>query len=520
MAIMKVFVGLDYHKSVVQVCVLDEEGKVLANRKCENDVGEIVKTVRWHGDRVFAANVGICLLATGGWAWGAEQQPPDQRPNVLLLVSDDQRPDTIRALGNPIIHTPHLDSLVREGTAFTRAIAPNPICVPSRAEIMTGCDGFRNHVGVSSNRMNPELMRWADCMRQAGYHAWYVGKWMNDGRPTTQGYEESDGLFAEGGAPWWVDQVDYHGRPVTGYRGWVFQGDKGIKFPEKGVGLTPGIDKEFADAAIRFIRRKRETPFFLHVNFTAPHDPLLMPPGYEGKYDPEKIPLPPNFLPRHPFDHGNFEGRDEKLLPWPRTPKDVREDLAVYYAVISYMDEQLGRILAALEATGQADNTIVIFTSDQGLAMGSHGLRGKQNMYEHTVGAPLIFRGPGIPKGQRRDAQCYLRDLYPTVCDLAGIEIPATVQGRSLAPVLRGEVDSIYTAVFGHFADAQRMIRTDRWKLVHYPKVEKYQLFDLANDPYELENLAVGPCHATVFAELRAKLEAWQKEVGDPLVTE
>ena len=520
MAIMKVFVGLDYHKSVVQVCVLDEEGKVLANRKCENDVGEIVKTVRWHGDRVFAANVGICLLATGGWAWGAEQQPPDQRPNVLLLVSDDQRPDTIRALGNPIIHTPHLDSLVREGTAFTRAIAPNPICVPSRAEIMTGCDGFRNHVGVSSNRMNPELMRWADCMRQAGYHAWYVGKWMNDGRPTTQGYEESDGLFAEGGAPWWVDQVDYHGRPVTGYRGWVFQGDKGIKFPEKGVGLTPGIDKEFADAAIRFIRRKWETPFFLHVNFTAPHDPLLMPPGYEGKYDPEKIPLPPNFLPRHPFDHGNFEGRDEKLLPWPRTPKDVREDLAVYYAVISYMDEQLGRILAALEATGQADNTIVIFTSDQGLAMGSHGLRGKQNMYEHTVGAPLIFRGPGIPKGQRRDAQCYLRDLYPTVCDLAGIEIPATVQGRSLAPVLRGEVDSIYTAVFGHFADAQRMIRTDRWKLVHYPKVEKYQLFDLANDPYELENLAVGPCHATVFAELRAKLEAWQKEVGDPLVTE
>ncbi|OHB84866.1 MAG: choline-sulfatase [Planctomycetes bacterium RBG_16_64_12] len=469
---------------------------------------------------MFAANVGICLLATGGWAWGAEQQPPDQRPNVLLLVSDDQRPDTIRALGNPIIHTPHLDSLVREGTAFTRAIAPNPICVPSRAEIMTGCDGFRNHVGVSSNRMNPELMRWADCMRQAGYHAWYVGKWMNDGRPTTQGYEESDGLFAEGGAPWWVDQVDYHGRPVTGYRGWVFQGDKGIKFPEKGVGLTPGIDKEFADAAIRFIRRKWETPFFLHVNFTAPHDPLLMPPGYEGKYDPEKIPLPPNFLPRHAFDHGNFEGRDEKLLPWPRTPKDVREDLAVYYAVISYMDEQLGRILAALEATGQADNTIVIFTSDQGLAMGSHGLRGKQNMYEHTVGAPLIFRGPGIPKGQRRDAQCYLRDLYPTVCDLAGIEIPATVQGRRLGPVLRGEVDSIYPAVFGHFADAQRMIRTDRWKLIHYPKVEKYQLFDLANDPYELENLAVGPCRATVFAELRAKLEAWQKEVGDPLVTE
>jgi len=464
------------------------------------------------------STLALCLLGTSSGGSAAEKALPGRRPNVLLVVTDDQRPDTIRALGNPVIHTPNLDALVREGTAFTRAIAPNPICVPSRAEIMTGCDGFRNHVGVFGAKMNPELVLWADCMRQAGYLAWHVGKWMNDGRPITRGYDQSDGLFASGGAKWWVDQVDYHGRPVTGYRGWVLQDDQGNVFPERGVGLTPDISREFADAAIRFIERKPAKPFFLHVNFTAPHDPLLMPPGYEGKYDPEKVPLPPNFLPRHPFDHGNLEGRDEKLLPWPRTPKDVREDLAVYYAVISHMDEQLGRILAALEATGQAQSTIVIFTSDQGLAMGSHGLRGKQNMYEHTVGTPLIFRGPGIPKGQRRSAQCYLRDLYPTVCDLAGIEIPETVQGRSLVPVLRGEAGSIYPCVFGHYGNAQRMIRTDRWKLIYYPKIDKYQLFDLVNDPYELKNLAVGPCHATVLGELRGKLEAWQKEVGDKVV--
>ncbi len=460
----------------------------------------------------------VGLMVLEGPVRGAEAVPRPPRPNVLLIVTDDQRPDTISALGNPIIHTPNLDRLVREGTAFTRAIAPNPICVPSRAEIMTGCDGFRNHVGVFGAKMNPELVRWADCMRSSGYHAWYVGKWMNDGRPINRGYEESDGLFASGGAKWYKPQVDHHGRPVTGYRGWIFQDDQGDKFPEKGVGLRPDIDKEFGDAAIRFINRKPENPFFLHANFTAPHDPLFMPPGYEGKYDPEKIPLPPNFLPRHPFDHGNFEGRDEQLLPWPRTPKDVREDLAVYYAVISYMDEQVGRILDALDATGQAQSTIVIFTSDQGLAMGSHGLRGKQNMYEHTVGTPLVFRGPGIPRGERRHAQCYLRDLYPTVCDMAGIRVPDTVQGRSLAPVLRGEAESVYPCVFGHFSNTQRMIRTDRWKLVHYPQIGKYQLFDLENDPHELENLAVGPCRATVFAELRSKLQAWQKEVGDPLL--
>ena len=150
--------------------------------------------------------------------------------------------------------------------------------------------------------------------------------------------------------------------------------------------------------------------------------------------------------------------------------------------------------------------------------MGSHGLRGKQNMYDHTVGAPLIFRGPSIPKNRRTTAQCYLRDMYPTVCDLAGIEIPETVQGRSLAAVLRGEADSVYACVFGRFKDAQRMIRTDRWKLIHYPQVDRWQLFDLSTDPYETENLVAAPRHAGLVAELRAKLTAWQKEVGDPLM--
>ncbi|MHC4405930.1 MAG: sulfatase-like hydrolase/transferase [Planctomycetota bacterium] len=458
-----------------------------------------------------------CLLASSRAAAAEQGRPPD-RPNVLVIVTDDQRPDTVAALGNPVIKTPNLDALVRQGTAFTRAIVPNPLCVPSRAEIMTGRDGFSNGVlGFGGERMSPECVLWADCMRQAGYHAWYVGKWMNDGKPVTRGYEESRGLFASGGGKWWVDQVDYHGRPVTGYRGWIFQDDRGTLFPEQGVGLTPDISRAFADAAIELIRRKPEKPFFLHVNFTAPHDPLLMPPGYEGKYDPEEIPLPPNFLPQHPFDHGNFEGRDERLLPWPRTSADVRADLAVYYAVISHMDEHVGRILDTLETTGQAQRTVVIFTSDHGLAMGSHGLRGKQNMYEHTIGVPLIFRGPDIPKDRRSTAQCYVRDMYPTVCDLVGIATPQTVGGRSLMPVLRGEADAVYPHVFGYFRDVQRMIRTDRWKLVHYPKAERFQLFDLANDPHEVNNLAADPGRAAVFGDLKAKLEAWQREAGDPL---
>lgn len=439
------------------------------------------------------------------------------RPNVLLIVSDDHRPDTIRALGNNVIETPHLDALVRAGTVFTRAVSPNPVCVCSRAEILTGCSGFRNGV-LESGPLNPQLTLWPRAMRDAGYHTWFVGKWHNDGRPITRGYEESRGLYSSGGGQWAKDERDWKGRPITGYKGWIFQADDGTKFPEKGVGLTPNISAEFADAAIELIQRKTEQPFFLHVNFTAPHDPLVMPPGYERKYTAAQMPLPGNFLPEHPFDHGNFRGRDEELFPWPRTPADVRDELAYYYAVISHMDSQIGRMLAALEKVGKSENTIVIFTADQGVAIGSHGLRGKQNMYEHTVGVPFIMRGPGIPQGTCRDAQVYLRDMYPTVCELCGISIPKTVEGTSFASVLSGKTRAIYPRVYCYFRNVQRMVRTDRWKLVRYPQIDRTQLFDLTCDPLELCDLSASPQHANTVRELSHQLSDWQKQINDPLL--
>ena len=453
-------------------------------------------------------------------AFAAARPKAKRSPNVILLLTDDQRPDTIGVLGNRAIRTPNLDALVRRGTTFTRAVSPNPICTPARAEIMTGCDSFRNGVLGFGQSIRSELPLLAQTMRGAGYHTWYVGKWHNDGRPTSRGYESTDGLFASGGQKWATDSVDYRGTPITGYRGWVFQDDTGKKFPDKGVGLTPDISREFADAAIRFIRRRPEKPFFLHVNFTAPHDPLLVPPGCKNMYDPAKLPTPPNFLPKHPFDHGNLQGRDEKLLPWPRTPEMVRADLAVYYAVITHMDQQIGRILAELKASGLVENTIVIFTSDQGLAMGSHGLRGKQNMYDHTIGVPLVVCGPPIPAGRRVDAQCYLRDLYPTICELAGIATPKTVQGHSLLPLLRGKVKELYPCTFGYFRNLQRMVRTDRWKLIHYPQISRVQLFDLHKDPYEMKDCSADPACADVLRKLKDQLRAFQKQVGDPLTTE
>ncbi len=442
-----------------------------------------------------------------------------RKPNVLFILSDDQRPDTIRVLGNARIHTPHLDRLVREGTAFTRAVCPNPLCVPSRAEILSGCSGFRNGVLPGyGNAIDPKLTLWPEAMRQAGYLTWHVGKWHVAGRPRTRGYGESQGLFASG-TPNPPAQADFLGRPVTGYRGWVFQTDDRKLFPEQGVGLNGQISERFADAAVSFIERKPDRPFFLHVNFTAPHDPLFPLPEYLKRYPAERMPLPPNYRPEHPFDHGNRAGRDEVLWDYPRKETEVRADLAAYYAVITHMDAQIGRILDSLDRTGQAKNTLVIFASDHGLAIGSHGLRGKQNMYEHTVGVPLLMRGPGIPRGKRKQAQVYLRDLYPTTCEAAGIPIPSSVEARSFMPVLRGQVDRHHARTFGYFMDVQRMVRTDRWKLIHYPKLNRYQFFDLRKDPQEQRDLASEPDRQPVVDELKTVLRSWQKEVRDPLST-
>jgi len=321
----------------------------------------------------------ILMLSFITFAWGT------QKPNILLIVSDDQRPDTISALGNPHIQTRNLDRLFQNGTSFLNATCSNPICTPSRAEILTGSSGFVNGVRDFGGKIDPDLPTLPKELQAHGYDTVYVGKWHNNGRPKLHGYTESVGLYAGGGGKWYKPQKDWKGDAVTGYRGWIFQDEAGNKFPEKGVGLTPDISDRFADAAIQVLKRKSAKPFFLQINFTAPHDPLLMPSGFAEKYPADKMPLPVNYLPKHPFDHGNYEGRDEKMLPWPRTPERVKGNLGVYYAVIHHMDLAIGRMLKVLQETGQADNTLVIFTSDHGLAVGSHGLMGKQNMYEHTI---------------------------------------------------------------------------------------------------------------------------------------
>jgi arylsulfatase A-like enzyme len=273
--------------------------------------------------------------------------------------------------------------------------------------------------------------------------------------------------------------------------------------------------KVIADDAIRFLKEHRkDKPFFMYLAFGNPHDPRVVNKEYRSKYDEAKLPLPRNYRPFHPFNNGDLLIRDEQLAPWPRTEETVRKHLADYYGVITYLDMEIGRVLQALRDIGEYDNTIIIFSSDHGLAIGSHGLFGKQNLYEAGMKAPLIFCGPGIAKGQS-DALVYLHDIYPTVCQLAGVPVPEGLDGKSLVPVIRGESKQVRDSLFLAYRNVQRAVRQGDWKLIRYPQVNVTQLFDLKADPHETRNLAAEANQANRVREMMELLARLQKEHDD-----
>jgi len=193
----------------------------------------------------------------------------------------------------------------------------------------------------------------------------------------------------------------------------------------------------------------------------------------------------------------------------------IGDQLCEYYGLITHLDEQIGRILEALETSGHAEDTVIIYTADHGLALGSHGLLGKQSLYEHSMRSPLIISGPGIPAGRSTAAFTYLFDLFPTICALAGAKAPAGLAGRDLRPLWEDENARIRESVFLPFGDLMRSVRDERWKLIVYPPINHRQLFDLREDPHETRDLAAAPGHEPEVARLTALMRSWQEKVGD-----
>jgi arylsulfatase A-like enzyme len=275
----------------------------------------------------------------------------------------------------------------------------------------------------------------------------------------------------------------------------------------------------FAKAAVDFLENADpDRPFFTYISFMAPHDPRVMPEAFRKLYDPADMPLPPNFTGGHPFDNGALRVRDELLAGFPRDPDEIREHLADYLAMITLLDAQIGQVLDTLERSGRAANTIVVFAGDNGLALGQHGLMGKQSLYEHSVRVPLIFAGPGIPQGARREALVYLLDIFPTLCDLIGIPLPDSVEGRSLVPAMRDQDLAVRDTLYLAYTGCQRAVRTRRHKLIETnASGRRYtQLFDLRLDPWEQHNLAQDPSLQGTLHQLRAELmrlrEAWDDQ--------
>lgn len=404
------------------------------------------------------------------------------RPNILFVFSDDQRWDTIRALGNDEIHTPNLDRLAERGFQFTNAYCMGSmvgaVCLPSRAMLITGQSLWRIPENPRSKTPPDGVPLLPVQLRKAGYATFHCGK---QGNSCTFGNAAFD------------VNIEHAGR-------------------------TADSAVEMADAAIAFLKEHDAgRPFFMYLAPQVPHDPCLAPERFHQMYDPEKLTLSKNFLPEHPFDNGELQVRDELLAAHPRTPAEMKQHLAGYYATITHLDYEVGRVLAALDERGLSENTVVIFSSDQGLAVGGrHGLMGKQNLYEH-VKPPLIFAGPGIPRG-RSDALVYLFDLFPTICALAGAEVPPQVEGKNLLPIIRGQESKVRDTLFAAYKDVQRMIRDERWKLLEYNAgdVRNTQLFDLDADPDELHNLADNPAAAEQLRRLRDQLSAARREWGDP----
>jgi choline-sulfatase len=278
-----------------------------------------------------------------------------------------------------------------------------------------------------------------------------------------------------------------------------------------------------ADNSVEFLENavKNEKPFFMYLAFNAPHDPRQSPKEYVDKYPLDQVSVPTNYMPEYPYKDSIGLGknqRDEKLAPFPRSRYAVKVNRQEYYAIITHMDTQIGRILDALQKTGKLKNTYIFFTADHGLAVGHHGLMGKQNMFDHSVRVPLIVNGPGIPMNKQLSMPIYLQDIMPSTLELVGITKPPQVQFKSLMPLINGKADSSYDAIYGGYIDLQRMITAEGYKMIFYPKIGKTLLYNLRTDPKEMYNLADNPSYFGMIRKLRRRFKQLQREVGDTLL--
>ncbi len=459
---------------------------------------------------------------------------PTKTPNILWVCTDQQRYDTIGALGNRFVSTPHIDSLVADGVAFTHAYCQSPICTPSRASFLTGMYPNATHAIRNGNDFfrspYPLVTR---TLADIGYDCGLIGK-----LHLASAYQRIEPRTDDGYRYWQYSHAPRDDwEQGHDYADWVRA--KGSILGE--LNKNPqGVPAELhqttwcAEKTIEFIQEDREGPWLASVNIYDPHPPFNPPQTHREQYDPDEMPAPlfresdiTQQTRLHAIDFQSTVRTPDELdirSPiLPQTPhretasvggRDAKTLIAAYYAMIQLIDEQLGRILETLDETGQRENTVIIFTSDHGETLGDHGLIQKGcRFYEGLVRVPLIFSCPErFVSGVRSDALVELVDKAPTLLELAGLDVPETMHGRSLLPILRGEADpqhhrdfvrcEYYDAVDLRDHSFATMYRDERYKLAVYHGHDEGELYDLRDDPDEFNNLWHDPTHQSLKMDL------------------
>jgi len=474
-----------------------------------------------------------------------------KRPNIVVTIADDQRFDTISALGNSSIQTPGMDALVERGVAFTNAYhggcTVHAVCCPSRAMLFTGrqlfgipnvIKGWWEDGSERFETQNPDpacVPFLGELLRQNGYHCFGTGKWHNMPVSYIRNFNDGAAISYCGGnevqKSFQKKPNSLHGkygktRPEAMKRGGhfnmpLYEYDATGEYNEYLCYIEPRHSTEaFTEAVVDFIDAYQgDKPFFIYCAYTAPHGPSKTYQEWHDKYPAEKIPVPANYMPSHPFDNGGLFMEKRMADGWSMDENTARRANADHYAITAHMDDGIRRIQEALGRNGYLDNTIVIHTGDHGKSEGNHGLKGKQSLYEHAAKVPLLMAGPGIPSGKTIDSLVYQHDLFPTLLEAAGIPLPEGTYYRSLQPIMENSSSSrARTYLQNSYIDSQRMIRDKQYKLIEYNvRGTRYtQLFDLMNDPDELNDLSQSIEHSETITRLRKELKSWQNRVGDP----
>lgn len=416
------------------------------------------------------------------------------RPNIVFLMPDQLRQQSVGCLGNPEVRTPNIDRLASDGTTLTHAFANTPVCCPARAVLLTGQYVHRNGMVANDLRLREDSPSFARSLREAGYRTGFVGKWHLDGGPRNPGYVPPGPRRQ--GFEFWAGNECSHAH----FRNWYFRDS-----PEP-IYLKTFETEGYADVGIEFLQQSRsdKRPFYLTVQWGPPHDPYRAPPEYSSRYDPAKLTMRPN------WQDGARMGS--------------RTDIAEYYAMTTAIDDGVGRILRALDDLGLAENTIVLFSSDHGDMLGSQGRRLKRKPWEESIRVPGIMRWPAKLKANSRYDGFFTHvDFAPTLLGMAGVPVPGEMQGRDWSSQILsgrgGEAESAFFQIFGPYAGdgtegAWRGVRTKRHMYACFEN-KPWVLYDLDKDPYQQRNLASDTASGSIRRGLDAQLQSWMKRTGD-----